>query len=327
MYGLALPLIIKKELFSHIGVSLVLETRFLLYTINLVLSFSSHLPSTMTKLGATTQNDPLVQIITTLTQRIDSLTSEVAELKTLNPPKPSSSSSGYGPGWPPKVRLDCPRFDGSAAMDWLFAANRFFEYHQISDADRLHIVSFYLEGPALCWFQWVERNGLFLSWSDFVRQIEHRFAPSSFRSPQGRLCKLQQTGSVSEYLTEFESLANRIVGVPPPFILECFISGLKPPIQHEVLALRPVSLTDATELAKLQEERFAESRQARFKSPSPTPPPPSAPLLNARFVERKGFVTTVRRNLALITAVRVVSYCFSQRTTKIFRGIHQNRRL
>jgi len=127
-------------------------------------------------------------------------------------------------------------------MDWLFAANRFFEYYQISYVDRLRIVSFYLEGPALCWFQWVERNGLFLSWSDFVRQLEHRFAPSSFRSPQGRLCKLQQTGPVSEYLTEFESLANRIVGVPPSFILECFISGLKPPIQREVLALRPVSL-------------------------------------------------------------------------------------
>lgn len=146
--------------------------------------FSSHLPSTMTKLTATTQTDPLVQLITTLTQRIDSLTSEVAELKTLNLSKPSSSSSGSSSGGPPKVRLDCPRFDGSAAMDWLFAANRFFEYHQISDADRLRIVSFYLEGPTLCWFQWVERNGLFLSWSDFVRQLEHRFAPSSFRSPR-----------------------------------------------------------------------------------------------------------------------------------------------
>lgn len=84
---------------------------------------------------------------------------------------------------------------------------------------------------------------------------------------------------MSDYLTEFESLENRIVGVPPSFLLECFISVLKPPIQREVLALRPVSLTDATELAKFQEERFNESRQACFCSPAQPPPPLSGPTL------------------------------------------------
>jgi len=67
------------------------------------------------------------------------------------------------------------------------------------------------------------------------------------------------TTTVREYQTQFESLANRIVGLPPSFYLSCFISGLKPEIRREVQAFQPISLSQAIRLAKLQEEKFANS--------------------------------------------------------------------
>jgi hypothetical protein len=71
---------------------------------------------------------------------------------------------------------------------------------------------------------------------------------------------------VREYQSQFETLANRIVGLPPPFYLSCFISGLKPAIRREVQAFQPLSLTQAVHLAKLQEEKFADRAPFPAKS-------------------------------------------------------------
>jgi hypothetical protein len=90
----------------------------------------------------------------------------------------------------------------------------------------------------------------------FIHALELRFAPSQYEDPKGSLFKLCQTGSVKEYQTAFESLANRIVGLPAPFYLSCFISGLKPEIRRKVQAFQPISLSHAISLAKLQEEKI-----------------------------------------------------------------------
>lgn len=68
--------------------------------------------------------------------------------------------------------------------------------------------------------------------------------------------KLCQTTTVNDYQSAFEALANRIVGLPPQFYLNCFISGLKPAIRREVQAFQPTSLPQAISLAKLQEDKL-----------------------------------------------------------------------
>jgi len=51
-------------------------------------------------------------------------------------------------------------------------------------------------------------------------------------------------GSVADYLSEFETLANCIMGLPPPFLLSCFILGLAPKVRQEVQVLQPLSLVN-----------------------------------------------------------------------------------
>jgi hypothetical protein len=141
-------------------------------------------------------------------------------------------------------------------MNWIFKISQFFDYHQTPDAQRLRLASFYMEGEALTWYQWMHTNGQLVSWPMFIHALELRFAPSQYEDPKGSLFKLCQTGYVKEYQTAFESLANRIVGLPAPFYLSCFISGLKPEIRREVQAFQPISLSHAISLAKLQEEKI-----------------------------------------------------------------------
>jgi hypothetical protein len=154
------------------------------------------------------------------------------------------------------MKLDIPRFDGSDAMGWIFKITQFFEYHHTPDDQQMRIAAFYMEGEALSWFQWLHSNGQFLTWPLFLQALESRFAPSLYEDPKGALFKLCQTSSVREYQTQFEALANRIMGLPPPFHLGCFISGLKPAIRREVQAFQPISLTQVIHLARLQEEKF-----------------------------------------------------------------------
>ena len=77
-------------------------------------------------------------------------------------------------------------------------------------------------------------NGQFTSWPVFLQALQTRFAPSHYEDPTGALFKLMQKGTVSAYLSEFEALANCVVGLPSPFLLSCFISGLSPDIRREV---------------------------------------------------------------------------------------------
>lgn len=92
-----------------------------------------------------------------------------------------------------------------------------------------------------------------------------------YEDPTGLLCKLQQRSSVSAYLSEFESLANRIVGLPATFVLSCFISGLSPAIRREVQVLQPVSLVQPVAYARLQEEKLLDARRPQaLRTPTTT---------------------------------------------------------
>jgi hypothetical protein len=192
----------------------------------------------------------------------------------------------------PRLKLDVPRFDGTNPHGWIFKISQFFEYHRTPEEERITVASFYLDGAALAWYQWMYRNGQIVSWNQFLMALELCFAPTAYDDPKGKLFKLTQSSSVAAYLSEFESLANRIVGLSQLDLLSCFISGLKPEIRREVLAQQPATLNQASGLARLQEEkindmqRFSRNQLANsWPTPKSSPAPasssgvPSAPLL------------------------------------------------
>lgn len=94
---------------------------------------------------------------------------------------------------------------------------------------------------------------------------------------------------VHDYLSQFESLANHTIRLPAPFLLSYFLSNLISEIRREVQALRPLTLVQATTLARLHEEKINDHRrvyQSRPPSSSSFPPysitskpTPTTPLL------------------------------------------------
>lgn len=68
-------------------------------------------------------------------------------------------------------------------------------------------------------------------------------------------------------------LSNRVNGLSFVSLLNCFLSGLHKEIQHEFTILKPSSLTQAIDLAKIVEAKINASR-----SMFPPPRSPSAPI-------------------------------------------------
>jgi len=148
----------------------------------------------------------------------------------------------------------------------------------------------------------------------FLQALEARFASSQYEDPIGILFKLTQCGSVADYLSQFESFTNRIVGLPTPFLLSCFISGLALDIRHEVQAVHPLTLTHATALARLQEEKLANHHCAfrrRFVANPPSsfptttplallPPPAKPPPLPLKRLSPEEMVVRPKKGFALI---------------------------
>lgn len=173
------------------------------------------------------------------------------------------------------MKLEVPRFDGTDATGWIFKATQYFDSHGTSDAYRLQVASFYMDGPALSWFQWMFKNKQISTWSRFLTAIEMRFAPSFYDDPKGALFKLTQQDLVAQYLSDFKSLANRVVGLPAPFLLSYFVSGLSSAIRREVQALQPLTLLQAASLARLQEDKLNDRRPFRpLPSSLPIPATP-----------------------------------------------------
>jgi len=172
----------------------------------------------------------------------------------------------------PKIELNT--FDGTNPLEWVFQAEQFFSFYSIPHENRLALASFYMKGDALSWFKWMHQNNQLFDWSSFAKALELRFGPSTYENFQAQLFKLRQYGTVTDYQTQFEKLGNRVIGLPPEALLNCFVSGLIPEIRHELAVQKPYTITQAIGLAKLIEAKLTDSKG---RPPKPFASTPNSP--------------------------------------------------
>jgi hypothetical protein len=143
--------------------------------------------------------DDLTTKVDAILDQLATLTVRPTQTEPTPPPPPINTVITH-----PRMKLDVPKFDGTDPTGWIFKISQFFDYHQTPENDRLTIASFYMDGPALSWYQSMHRNGQINSWYGLLQDRENRFAPTFYDEPSSALFKLTQRGSVNSYLTEFE---------------------------------------------------------------------------------------------------------------------------
>ncbi|KAK8935211.1 hypothetical protein KSP39_PZI012965 [Platanthera zijinensis] len=179
--------------------------------------------------------------------------------------------TGQRPYMTPKLtRMNFPQYAGGDALEWVQKTELFFSYQDVPEVQWVQLASFHLEDDAFQWTQWFLRGRDYVSWAEFVDGFTARFGPLEFEDFESLLQKLRQKGTVMEYRTEFEKLANRVHWEERT--LSCFVYGLKDHLKDEVQAYMPRSLNHVISLARIQEERLNRQRSRTTVRPTTATP-------------------------------------------------------
>ena len=102
------------------------------------------------------------------------------------------------------------------------------------------------------------------TWDSFIRAVEEQFGYSDYREALSQLLELKQTGTVEDFVTEFESLQYQVCmhnhGYDEEFFVSQFLKGLKNDIRAAVQIQVPDKMTKAVMLAKIQQKILDRSR-------------------------------------------------------------------
>ncbi|GKA72671.1 hypothetical protein Tco_0778887 [Tanacetum coccineum] len=91
---------------------------------------------------------------------------------------------------PPKLNL--PAFDGSNPLDWLFQADQYFSFYNITPPQRLSMIAFHLTGDALSWYKYLFNNRLLTTWMRYTTCPRTRFGHQNYEYSSCALFKLQK---------------------------------------------------------------------------------------------------------------------------------------
>lgn len=84
----------------------------------------------------------------------------------------------------------------------------------------------------------------FTDWHQFKRRLVSRFRQRIEDEPGKRLFSIRQTGTIAEYVNEFEELRSIVTGVDEQNLVHVFFNGLKPEMQEVIKMKEPKGLTE-----------------------------------------------------------------------------------
>ncbi|KAL4573462.1 hypothetical protein LXL04_020270 [Taraxacum kok-saghyz] len=170
---------------------------------------------------------------------------------------------GYRGNRVPKfTKMEFPTYNGKDdPLAWLQKCEDFFEEQQTPPEAWVRQATFVLQDKSQAWYHNLRRMKGRLSWVEFSEDCRIRFGPPMSINPLGELTRLQQTGSVEDYCSEFEARLSRTTGVSPDQSIWHFCAGLKNIVRYEVEFARPTTLYYAMNLARQIELRITEAGQ------------------------------------------------------------------
>nr|XP_027120832.1 uncharacterized protein LOC113737890 [Coffea arabica] len=159
---------------------------------------------------------------------------------------------------PNPPRIDLPMFSGENPREWIRKRNKYCRNYQIPEDQKVEVIEMYLEGKADNWFQGIKLEKPDLTWKMFEEWLYRKFDNRNGRDVVEEFNKLRQSGKVEDYQEKFEELKIMMMIRNPhldeEYFVSSFISELKDEIKTMIKMLKPMNLSEAFELAALQEE-------------------------------------------------------------------------
>jgi hypothetical protein len=203
-------------------------------------------------------------------QPSDSSTSNTSPPPPLPPPPPYNSNcqpiSQHKPLiiYPPKDKIELSKYNGgdNQCVAWFNKTEEYFHIYNITtDEEKVKYASMYLKGIAYNWYLWWKEE-----FSHIIGILSKMIFFKDSRASQifcfSKLTKLQQKGSIDEFMHQWESLATRVFGLSDDQLLHSYIGGLKPHIQDKLILHEVTTVEIEIRKAKAAEEKL--EGQSRF---------------------------------------------------------------
>lgn len=141
-------------------------------------------------------------------------------------------------------KVEMPMCDGSKISEWIADIEYFYTLGRYGDEAKLDLVPLCLQGALKKWYAWVMNRGGFRSWRDFINKMLVRFSESIDDEPATRLFAIKQTGTVTEYVSEFEELSAQVPGVADHHLERIFYNGLSLEMKEVIKMKDPQGLSN-----------------------------------------------------------------------------------
>ncbi|KAL1207663.1 hypothetical protein V5N11_013501 [Cardamine amara subsp. amara] len=145
--------------------------------------------------------------------------------------------------------VDFPFFNRANLYGWIARVERYCRIAQLTESQLLDQVSVSLTDDALGWLNWEMNRVGFSTWKEFKSRILMRFGNLRVKGPSQSLCCIKQSGSVPEYVKQFEDLSAQVTGLDDNMLEGIFLNGLQPDIQELVFMMKPTSLPEMIAVA------------------------------------------------------------------------------
>ena len=165
----------------------------------------------------------------------------------------------------PKVEIPIFRGDGDI-LNWLYQLEHVFAIHHTPIEDRVEFCVFFLQGEALLWWRWLEKQKGSVTWPEFYEEMILQYGPDDLDDPLAALANLKQTGTVQEYHKSFIRLAH-LVDESEKNLISLFLSGLREDLRGKVKLDKPLTMVSAYRSAIARESiTAAEKKLNKFPS-------------------------------------------------------------
>ena len=120
-----------------------------------------------------------------------------------------------------------------------------------------------MEGVAIHWFSIVRELQPTLLWEDFKRELLNQFGGIANLSPDEQLAALQQTGSINDYINDFELIASMIPRETKELYVGYFMNGLHKEMKNRVRLMGSITHLDVFTTTRNVEVALGSKHRAR----------------------------------------------------------------
>ncbi|KAJ3685492.1 hypothetical protein LUZ61_014656 [Rhynchospora tenuis] len=157
-----------------------------------------------------------------------------------------SSNQGFKANMP---RYDFPTLNGQNVIDWIEDCEYYFDLFQVHDSQKSRMAIPHFLGDAREWYRSYKIDHPIPPWPLLVEEIRERFTNARSSNPVKEFMRTQQTGSIEDYIKQFEKARARLITETQfkneNFYILGFMGGLREDICCAVDSFEPRTLVQA----------------------------------------------------------------------------------